>query len=67
MNDDERKQREVAEQLRDRASDATSDETLEDLEEGQKTGGGSNERDDVPSPDAKPSGDRQQRDDAGPM
>ena len=54
--------------VRDREADATSDETLTDLEankkirDNEKTSGG-----DVPSPDAEPEQPRKERDEAGPM
>jgi hypothetical protein len=48
------------------SDDATSDETLNELEEKEKV---SSTTDDqlVPAPDAEPIGDRQKRDETGPM
>ncbi len=59
---------EVAEELRDRAAEATSDKTLGELEDEQKIGNVyTGKEDEVPSPDAEPVGHREKRDDAGPM
>ena len=54
--------------VRDREADATSDETLTDLEANKKMR--DNEKTsqrDVPAPDAEPEQPRKPRDDAGPM
>ena len=53
--------------LRERMSDATSDETLSELEEEQKTGADRDKDDDVPNPNSEPINRREERDDAGPM
>ncbi|MGH9883190.1 MAG: hypothetical protein ACRD6N_17275 [Pyrinomonadaceae bacterium] len=54
--------------LKSRESDATSEETLSDLEEKEKIGESSNAtEDELPAPDSEPAGRRQQPDDAGPM
>ena len=51
------------ENLRDRAADATSDETLNELEEQEKVGVSRKDDTDVPSPDSEPADRSEQRDD----
>lgn len=54
--------------VRDREADATSDETLTDLEANKKIrDSGKTSSGDVPAPDAEPEQPRKERDDAGPM
>jgi hypothetical protein len=51
----------------ERRSEATSNETLRDLEKSEKVGAEDNEREEIPAPDAEPAEPRENRDDAGPM
>ncbi len=56
------------ERLRERQSEATSTETLSDLESGHKLEERPERSDrDVPAPDAQPEEPRKDHDDAGPM
>jgi hypothetical protein len=51
----------------ERRAEATSNETLSDLERTEKVGASDDSSEEFPAPDAEPGEPRQKRDDAGPM